>query len=85
MSIYIIFSLMSYAAFLLAGVIWDGMPAGTEKSIMFCVAFVFLLVGAGLAAFINNPDKMRDDGLSDEDYEELIRMVEERKKQLDDD
>ena len=85
MSFYVILSLMSYAAFLLAGVIWDGMPAGIEKNIMFCAAFAFLIAGAVLAAVINNPDKVKDDGLSDEEYEELIRMVEERKKQLDDD
>ena len=47
--------------------------------------FAFLIIGAVLAAVINSPDRVKMDGMSDEEYEELIRMAEERKKKLDDD
>lgn len=62
--------------------VWDALPQGTVfSSIVFGLVIFFIAVGAVSAGVLNAEDW--DEGLSDEEYEELYQMIMERKRQLE--
>ena len=76
-------SLMLYFAFLITGLIWDNLPEGIWKILVFFAAMIFLASGAITSAILTDTERQRHDRLPEEEYEELICMIEERRKQLD--
>lgn len=62
--------------------LWDVLPVGLYKDMACGLIFLFLAIGAFSAAALSS-DKWKNEGISDETYEEILQMVEERKRQLE--
>ena len=81
-------SLVSYfLAFVFVVIVGEICPSAIENDITVFVFFILVLAGAVLALMQSNErfDRyifLKNDKMTDEDYDELIRMIEERKKEL---
>ena len=81
-------SLLSYfVAFGFVVVAEEICPGASESTATMLVFFFFILLGAALA-YLQNDERfdyyvfLKKEKMTDEDYEELIKMIEERKKEL---
>lgn len=76
MSIYFIMSVGAYAVSFFFMYVWDALPEGTTvKSIVLVLVLGFVLLGAIMACCYGSSER----SMTEEEYDKLVKMLEERK------
>lgn len=79
MNSYVVISIGAYAVSFLFMYVWDILQEGTiAKNVVLAIVLGFMLLGAVMAGRCETVER----GLTEEEYEELIRMLEGRKREL---